>query len=101
MRQTVTQLREAAACGSIRKVATVGGMRTMVDLPPCAVPLRTQSSLGASNGFERGTGETDEPAFANLWEKDIEETQGHALNFPMLSDTDKRVANLYGMIHAE
>jgi len=37
----------------------------------------------------------------NLWEKDIEETQGHALNFPMLADTDKKVANLYGMIHAE
>jgi alkyl hydroperoxide reductase subunit AhpC len=36
----------------------------------------------------------------NLWEKDIEETQGHALNFPMLADTDKKVANLYGMIHA-
>lgn len=37
----------------------------------------------------------------DLWEKDIEETQGHALNFPMLADTDKKVANLYGMIHAE
>ena len=36
----------------------------------------------------------------NLWEKDIEETQGQALNFPMLADTDKKVANLYGMIHA-
>ena len=35
----------------------------------------------------------------NLWEKDIEETQGQALNFPMLADTDKKVANLYGMIH--
>jgi alkyl hydroperoxide reductase subunit AhpC len=36
-----------------------------------------------------------------LWDKDIEETQGHALNFPMLADSDKKVANLYGMIHAE
>ncbi|WP_280799228.1 redoxin domain-containing protein [Mesorhizobium sp. WSM3224] len=33
--------------------------------------------------------------------EDIEKTQGHALNFPMLADTDKKVANLYGMIHAE
>ena len=35
------------------------------------------------------------------WEKDIEETQGHALNFPLLADVDGRVANLYGMIHPE
>lgn len=37
----------------------------------------------------------------NRWEVDIEETQGHALNFPMLADNDKRVAGLYGMIHPE
>jgi alkyl hydroperoxide reductase subunit AhpC len=35
------------------------------------------------------------------WEKDIEETQGQALNFPMLADADKKVANLYGMIHPD
>jgi alkyl hydroperoxide reductase subunit AhpC len=33
------------------------------------------------------------------WAKDILETQGHALNFPLLADPDKTVANLYGMIH--
>ncbi len=33
------------------------------------------------------------------WSKDIEETQGYALNFPLIADTDKTVANLYGMIH--
>ena len=33
------------------------------------------------------------------WSKDIEETQGHALNFPLLADADKKVSNLYGMIH--
>ncbi len=37
----------------------------------------------------------------NLWEKDIEETQGHAVNFPMIADNDKSVASLYGMIHDE
>jgi alkyl hydroperoxide reductase subunit AhpC len=35
------------------------------------------------------------------WEKDIEETQGHALNFPMLADADRKVSNLYDMIHPE
>jgi thioredoxin-dependent peroxiredoxin len=33
------------------------------------------------------------------WSKDIEETQGYALNFPLIADTDKTVSNLYGMIH--
>ena len=33
------------------------------------------------------------------WVGDIKETQGHALNFPLIADHDKKVANLYGMIH--
>lgn len=33
------------------------------------------------------------------WEKDIEETQGQAVNFPMLADADRLVSNLYGMVH--
>ncbi len=33
------------------------------------------------------------------WEADIEETQGHSVNFPMIADTDRKVSELYGMIH--
>ncbi len=33
------------------------------------------------------------------WTKDIEETQGCALNFPLIADPDFKVSNLYGMIH--
>jgi thioredoxin-dependent peroxiredoxin len=33
------------------------------------------------------------------WAQDIKETQGHALNFPLIADADRKVANLYGMIH--
>jgi thioredoxin-dependent peroxiredoxin len=33
------------------------------------------------------------------WEADIAETQGAAVNFPMIGDPDKKVADLYGMIH--
>ncbi|HBX78263.1 MAG TPA: peroxiredoxin [Acidimicrobiaceae bacterium] len=33
------------------------------------------------------------------WEKDIEETQGEAVNFPMIADPDRTVADLYDMIH--
>ena len=32
------------------------------------------------------------------WAKDIEETQGHAVNFPMIADTDLNVATLYDML---
>ncbi len=33
------------------------------------------------------------------WEADIAETQGTAVNFPMIGDPDRTVANLYDMIH--
>jgi len=33
------------------------------------------------------------------WERDIEETQGTAVNFPMIGDPERRVADLYDMIH--
>jgi alkyl hydroperoxide reductase subunit AhpC len=33
------------------------------------------------------------------WSKDIEETQGIAPNFPMIADADRKVADLYDMIH--
>ena len=36
----------------------------------------------------------------NLWAGDIEETQGAALNFPLLADADRKVAKLYDMLPA-
>ena len=33
------------------------------------------------------------------WSVDIQTTQGHAPNFPLIADPDRRVADLYGMIH--
>ena len=33
------------------------------------------------------------------WAGDIAETQGHALNFPLIADPDHKVAELYDMIH--
>ena len=35
------------------------------------------------------------------WEKDIEETQGSAVNYPMIGDTDLNVAKLYNMLPAD
>ena len=33
------------------------------------------------------------------WADDIRETQGHALNFPLIADPDRKVSDLYGMVH--
>ncbi len=33
------------------------------------------------------------------WSRDIEETQGAALNFPLIADADRKVSDLYDMIH--
>jgi len=37
----------------------------------------------------------------NKWAKDIEETQGHAVNYPMIGDSDLAVAKLYNMLPAD
>jgi thioredoxin-dependent peroxiredoxin len=33
------------------------------------------------------------------WSRDIEETQSCTVNFPLIADADKKVSNLYDMIH--
>jgi thioredoxin-dependent peroxiredoxin len=35
------------------------------------------------------------------WARDIEETQGATVNFPIVADKDRTVSGLYGMIHPE
>jgi len=35
------------------------------------------------------------------WSNDIEETQSHAVNYPLIGDTDLAVAKLYGMLPAD
>ena len=35
------------------------------------------------------------------WAKDIEETQGYAVNYPIISDADFHVSKLYGMLPAD
>ncbi len=35
------------------------------------------------------------------WSADIEETQGHKVNYPMIGDPELRIAKLYGMLPAE
>ena len=40
----------------------------------------------------------DTVADHRLWAEDIAETQGHALNYPLIGDEDLEVAKLYGML---
>jgi alkyl hydroperoxide reductase subunit AhpC len=35
------------------------------------------------------------------WAKDIEETQGHAPNYPMIGDTDLKISKAWGMLPAD
>lgn len=35
------------------------------------------------------------------WSEDIKETQGVAVNFPLIDDADRKVSDLYDMIHPE
>ena len=37
----------------------------------------------------------------DAWARDIEETQGHRVNYPMIGDSDLAVAKLYNMLPAE
>ena len=41
----------------------------------------------------------DDVASHKKWVGDIEETQGEALNFPLIADPDRKVSDLYDMIH--
>jgi alkyl hydroperoxide reductase subunit AhpC len=70
--------------------------------PVCTTELGAVAKL-KSEFDRRGVkviGLSVDPASSHAgWAKDIEETQGVKLNFPLLADSDKKVADLYGMIH--
>jgi thioredoxin-dependent peroxiredoxin len=70
--------------------------------PVCTTELGAVARLKAE--FERRNVKViglsiDSLADHREWAKDIEETQGVPLNFPLLADPDRRVATLYDMIH--
>jgi alkyl hydroperoxide reductase subunit AhpC len=70
--------------------------------PVCTTELGYTAKL--KNDFDKRNvkviGLSVDPVESHVkWEKDIEETQGQAVNFPMIGDTDRSVATLYDMIH--
>jgi alkyl hydroperoxide reductase subunit AhpC len=72
--------------------------------PVCTTELGLASSL--KKEFDKRNVKmlaisVDDVASHNKWAGDIEETQKSKLNFPILGDADKKVSDLYGMIHPE
>ena len=70
--------------------------------PVCTTELGVVAKLKPE--FDRRSvkviGLSVDPADSHVgWSKDIEETQGAKLNFPLLADHDRKVSDLYGMIH--
>ncbi len=70
--------------------------------PVCTTELGYMASL--KNEFDKRNVKiiglsVDQPNDQNKWLNDIKETQGHEVNYPLICDTDKKVSNLYGMIH--
>ena len=70
--------------------------------PVCTTELGTVARLKGE--FDRRNvkviGLSVDPVDSHLsWEKDIAETQGTEVNFPMIADPDRVVAGLYDMIH--
>jgi len=70
--------------------------------PVCTTELGRVAAL-KSEFDKRGVkvaGLSVDPVSDHLrWASDIEETQGTGLNFPLLADPDRKVSDLYDMIH--
>jgi alkyl hydroperoxide reductase subunit AhpC len=72
--------------------------------PVCTTELGTMAKMKAE--FDRRNtkiiGLSADPVEDHKkWAKDIEETQGAAVNYPMIGDADLEVAKLYDMLPAE
>ena len=70
--------------------------------PVCTTELGAVGGLGerfAKRNVKAIVVSVDSVEDHKAWSKDIEETQGNAVNFPIIGDPDRKVADLYGMIH--
>lgn len=72
--------------------------------PVCTTELGSMAKLAPE--FEQRNckviGLSVDPVESHLkWEKDIEETQGHAVNYPMIGDPNLAIAKLYDMLPAD
>jgi alkyl hydroperoxide reductase subunit AhpC len=70
--------------------------------PVCTTELGTVARLGPE--FEKRKTKViglsvDGISDHGRWLTDIKDVTGHAVNFPLIADADRRVSNLYDMIH--
>ena len=86
-----------------------GGWAVLFSHPKDFTPVCT-TELGYMAGLEpefskRNTkiiGLSVDPVSSHgKWSKDIEETQGHKVNYPMIGDPELKIAKLYDMLPAE
>ena len=65
--------------------------------------LRRGAEVGAAGRAGRGAKaiviSADSLEDHKEWVKDVEETQGAKVDFPLIADPDKKIATLYNMIH--
>ncbi|MGK3989471.1 peroxiredoxin [Sorangium sp. So ce136] len=72
--------------------------------PVCTTELGAVANLKAEfdkRGVKPIALSVDDVESHKRWTVDIEETQRTKLNYPILADVDRKVANLYGMIHPQ
>lgn len=70
--------------------------------PVCTTEIGATSKLNqefAKRGAKAIVVSVDSVEDHKKWSQDVEETQGCAVNFPLIGDTDRKVAELYDMIH--
>lgn len=70
--------------------------------PVCTTELGYTAKLKdqlAERGAKAMVVSVDSVEDHKAWIKDIEETQGASVDFPIIADTEKKVATLYNMIH--
>ncbi len=70
--------------------------------PVCTTELGYMAKLGpefAKRNVKVLGVSVDSAASHGGWVKDIEETQGAKVGYPIIADPERKVANLYGMIH--
>ncbi len=70
--------------------------------PVCTTELGTAAKF--KNDFDKRNVKmlalsVDDTASHHKWIEDINETQGTSVNFPLVSDEDRKVSDLYDMIH--
>ena len=108
--QTAPDFEQQTSQGPIRFHAWLGGSWAVLFshprnfTPVCTTELGVVARLGAEwrrRGVKVIGLSVDTLERHAAWEADIAETQGCAVDFPMIADHDRRVAALYGMVHPD